>query len=80
MGKFTKRSVQYAKTAGLDACEVNILFYFDFVGEGFGKAFDGLCEGAVDLNIGTLSDYRYGPERSGIFNRISHIISYYIIL
>ena len=44
-----KRSVQYAKSAGLDACEVNVSFCFDFMGEGFDKAFDGPCEGAVDF-------------------------------
>ena len=47
--KFTERPVQYAETAGLDACEADVLFCFDFVGEGFGKAFDGLCGGAVDF-------------------------------
>ncbi len=44
-----ERSVQYAETAGLDACEVDVPFYFDFVGEGFGKAFDGPCGDAVDF-------------------------------
>ncbi len=42
-------SVQYAETAGLDPCEVDVPFYFDFVGEGFGKAFDGPCGDAVDF-------------------------------
>ncbi len=28
-----EHSVQYAETAGLDACEVDVPFYFDFVGE-----------------------------------------------
>lgn len=49
VGKFTESSIQYAETAELDACEMDVLFCFDFVGEGFGKAFDGLCGGAVDL-------------------------------
>ena len=44
-----ERSVQYAETAGLDVCKVDIAFYFDFVGEGFDKAFDGPCRGAVDF-------------------------------
>lgn len=49
VGKSTERPVQYAETAGLDACEVDVPFCFDFVGEGFGKAFDGPCGGAVDF-------------------------------
>ena len=43
-----ERSVQYAESAGLDACEVDVPFCFDLVGEGFGKAFDGPCGGAVN--------------------------------
>ena len=49
MGKSMERPVQYAETAGLDASEVDVSFCFDFVGEGFGKAFGGLCGGAVDF-------------------------------
>ena len=37
-----------AETAGLDACEVDVLFWFYFVGEKFGEAFDGPFRGAVD--------------------------------
>lgn len=37
-----------AETTGLDACEVYVSFWFDFVGEGFGEAFDGPFGGAVD--------------------------------
>lgn len=37
-----------AETAGLDACEVDVPFWFDFVGEGFGEAFDDPFRGAVD--------------------------------
>ena len=44
-----ERSVQYAETAGLYAGEVDVPFCFDFVGEGFGEAFDGPCGGAVDF-------------------------------
>ncbi len=49
LGKSTERPVQYAETAGLDGREVDVPFCFDFVGEGFGKAFDGPCGGAVDF-------------------------------
>ena len=44
-----ERSVQYAETAGLELCEVDIAFCFDFVGEGFDEAFDGPYRGAVDF-------------------------------
>ena len=44
-----ERSVQYAETVGLDVGEVNVPFYFDFVGEGFGKTFDGLYKGVIDF-------------------------------
>ena len=37
------------KIAGLDAYEVNILFYFNFVGEGFEKAFDDSYKDIVDF-------------------------------
>ena len=38
-----------AEIAGLDACEVDVSFWVDFVEEGFGGAFDGLFGGAVDV-------------------------------
>ena len=38
-----------AETTGLDACEVDVPFWFDFVGEGFGEVFDGPFGGAVDV-------------------------------
>ncbi len=49
VGKSTERPVQYTETAGLDVYKVDAPFCFDFVGEGFGKAFDGLYRGAVDF-------------------------------
>ena len=49
MGKFIERLIQYVKTAGLDVYKVDIIFYFDFVGEGFDKAFDGPYRGVVDF-------------------------------
>lgn len=36
-----------AEIAGLDACEVDVSFWVDFVEESFGGAFDGLFGGAV---------------------------------
>lgn len=47
MGKPTERLIQCAETAGLDAYKVDVPFCFDFVGENFGKAFDGLFGGAI---------------------------------
>ena len=44
-----ERSIQYTKIVGLDVDEVDILFCFNFVGEGFDKAFDGLCKDVVDF-------------------------------
>ena len=44
-----ERSAQCAETAGLDASKVDVPFCFDFVGEGFGKAFDSPCEGVADF-------------------------------
>ena len=52
VGKSTERSIHYTKTVGLDVCEVDVPFCFDFVREGFDKAFDGLCGGAVDFEYG----------------------------
>ena len=37
------------KPQGLTACEVDVPFCFDFVGEVVGKVFDGPCGGTVDL-------------------------------
>ena len=33
--------------AELDACEVDVLFWFEFIEEGFGGAFNGLFGGVV---------------------------------
>ena len=49
MGKSTERPVQCAETAELNACEVDVPFCSDLVGEDFNKAFDGPCRGAVDF-------------------------------
>ena len=49
MEKSIKRLVQYAETAELDVYKVNIVFYFDFVGEGFGKAFESPYRDVVDI-------------------------------
>ena len=49
MGKSIERSVQYAESAGLDACEVDVPFCFDLVREGFGKAFDDPYGDIVDF-------------------------------
>lgn len=38
-----------AEIAGLDACEVDVLFWIEFVEEDFDKAFGGLFGGAVDV-------------------------------
>ena len=48
--KFIERSIQYIETVELDVYEVDISFCFDFVGEGFDKAFNSPCEGAVDFD------------------------------
>ena len=38
-----------AENTGLDACEVDVPFWFNFMGEGLGEVFDGLSRGVVDV-------------------------------